>query len=116
MSEVHLLMDGPVAEMRLDNPAKLNALTPGMLDQIMAHCDALERETQVVAVLVTATGPKAFCTGADINALALRTSRGIGSGRATGCLTGWRGCPSRPSRCWTGRLMAAGWNWPRPAT
>ena len=70
MSEVHLLMDGRVAEMRLDNPAKLNALTPEMLDQIAAHCDRLERERQVVAVLITATGPKAFCTGADINAWA----------------------------------------------
>ena len=70
MSEVHLLMDGPIAEMRLDNPARLNALTPEMLDQIMSHCDRIEREAQVVAVLVTATGPKAFCTGADINAWA----------------------------------------------
>ena len=70
MSEVHLLIDGRIAEMRLDNPAKLNALTPEMLDQIAAHCDRLEREAQVVAVLVTATGPKAFCTGADINAWA----------------------------------------------
>ena len=70
MSEVHLLMDGRVAEMRLGNPAKLNALTPEMLDQIAAHCDRLERERQVVAVLITATGPKAFCTGADINAWA----------------------------------------------
>ena len=70
MSEVHLLLDGPVAEMRLDNPGKLNALTPLMLDQIMAHCDAVERQARVVAVLVTATGPKAFCTGADINAWA----------------------------------------------
>ena len=70
MSEVHLMMDGRVAEMRLDNPAKLNALTPEMLDQIAAHCDRLERERQVVAVLVTATGRRAFCTGADINAWA----------------------------------------------
>ena len=70
MSEVHLMMDGRVAEMRLDNPAKLNALTSEMLDQIMAHCDAVEREAQVVAVLLTATGRRAFCTGADINAWA----------------------------------------------
>ncbi len=70
MSEVHLLRQGPVAEMRLDNPAKLNALTPMMLEQIMAHCDAVEHEAQVVAVLVTATGTKASCTGADINAWA----------------------------------------------
>ncbi len=70
MSEVHLLTDGQVAEMRLDNPAKLNALTPEMLDQIAAYCDRVERDADVVAVLVTAVGAKAFCTGADINAWA----------------------------------------------
>ncbi len=70
MSEVHLLMEGPIAEMRLDNPAKLNALTPDMLTQIAAHCDAVEAQAHVVAMLVTATGPKAFCTGADITAWA----------------------------------------------
>ena len=70
MSDVHLLIEGAVAEMRLDNPGKLNALTPAMLDRIMAHCDVIERQAHVVAVLVTATGPKAFCTGADINAWA----------------------------------------------
>ena len=68
MSQVHLLMDGGVAEIRLDNPAKLNALTPDMLGQIAAHCDAIEMRGDVVAVLLTATGHRAFCTGADINA------------------------------------------------
>ncbi len=70
MTAVHLLTDGPIAEMRLDNPAKLNALTPVMLDQIMAHCDTIESNGQVLAVLLTATGPKAFCAGADITAWA----------------------------------------------
>ena len=70
MSEVHLSLDGRVAEMRLDNPARLNALTPAMLDQIATHCDRVERETAVVALIVTATGPRAFCTGADITAWA----------------------------------------------
>ena len=70
MSNVHLLMDGQVAEMRLDNPTKLNALTPMMLDQIMAHCDTVESNGQVLVALLTATGPKAFCTGADIAAWA----------------------------------------------
>ena len=70
MSAVHLLIDGPVAELRLDNPAKLNALTPAMLDQILGHCDSLERERDVVAVLITSTGARAFCTGADIAAWA----------------------------------------------
>ena len=70
MSNVHLLMDGQVAEIRLDNPTKLNALTPVMLDQIMAHCDTVEGNGQVLVALLTATGPKAFCTGADITAWA----------------------------------------------
>ncbi|MBC7478041.1 MAG: enoyl-CoA hydratase/isomerase family protein [Pseudorhodobacter sp.] len=70
MTQVHLLMDGPIAEMRLDNPAKLNALTPDMLTQMAAHCDAIEQRDDVVAVLLTATGHRAFCTGADITAWA----------------------------------------------
>ena len=67
---VHLMIEGGVAEMRLDNPAKLNALTPEMLTLIAQHCDAVEARGDVVAVLVTATGHRAFCTGADINAWA----------------------------------------------
>lgn len=70
MFVIHLLMEEPISEMRLDNPAKLNALTPGMRDQITARCDAIEQAAGVVAVLLTATGSKAFCTGADIGAWA----------------------------------------------
>lgn len=65
---VHLLRDGPIAEISLDNPAKLNALTPDMLAQLAAHCDGVERDPSVRVVIVTASGPKAFCTGADIRA------------------------------------------------
>ena len=70
MTQVHLLIQGAIAEIRLDNPAKLNALTPDMLAQIAAHCDVIEHQADVVAVLLTATGSRAFCTGADINAWA----------------------------------------------
>jgi enoyl-CoA hydratase/carnithine racemase len=68
MSALHLIVDGPVAEIRLDNPAKLNALTVGMLQAMEAHCAALERDSSVVAVVVSATGDRAFCAGADITA------------------------------------------------
>ena len=40
MSALHLSIDGAVAELRLDNPAKLNALTVPMLDALEAHLDA----------------------------------------------------------------------------
>ena len=68
MSEVLLLRHGEIAELRLDNPGKLNALTVPMLHALDAHLNALDLDASVRFVLVTASGAKAFCTGADINA------------------------------------------------
>ncbi|MDP3264165.1 MAG: enoyl-CoA hydratase/isomerase family protein [Tabrizicola sp.] len=68
MSAVHLILRGPVAEVRLDNPAKLNALTVAMLAELSAHLDTVERRADVACVLLTAEGERAFCTGADITA------------------------------------------------
>lgn len=67
MSTVHLIRDGLIAELRLDNPAKMNAFTVGMLDQLAGHLEIIERDASMVAVMVTAEGDRAFCTGADIN-------------------------------------------------
>lgn len=66
MSTVSLTYDGPTAVMRLENEAKLNALTTAMLGQIAAHCDAVEANPSVRALILTGSGPKAFCCGADI--------------------------------------------------
>jgi enoyl-CoA hydratase/carnithine racemase len=68
MSALHLTIEGPIAVLRLDNPAKLNALTVPMLEAIDAHCATLGREPAVRAVIVTGEGDRAFCTGADITA------------------------------------------------
>ncbi|GAB4577036.1 MAG: enoyl-CoA hydratase/isomerase family protein [Roseibium sp.] len=68
MSGLHLLVDGAIAELRLDNAAKLNALTVPMLAALDAHCADLERSETVRAVIVTAEGERAFCAGADIGA------------------------------------------------
>ncbi len=70
MSRVHLHLRGAVAELQLDNPAKQNALTPAMLADIAAHCAQIETRPELRAVLVTATGGRAFCSGADIAAWA----------------------------------------------
>lgn len=67
MSAVQLLRDGRIAELRLDNPDKLNAFTVAMLADLAAHLEALERDPDVACVLVTAAPCKAFCAGADIN-------------------------------------------------
>jgi len=66
MNQVHLDVRGRIGELRLDNPAKLNALTAGMLADLARHLDALERMREVGCVLLTAEGERAFCAGADI--------------------------------------------------
>lgn len=68
MSIVHLTITDAVAEIRLDNPAKMNALNVLMLEQIAEHCAAIEHRPGVRAVLLTSEGERAFCTGADIKA------------------------------------------------
>jgi enoyl-CoA hydratase/carnithine racemase len=59
---------GPVAELHLDNAAKLNALTVPMLAAIAEHCAAIERARDVRAVVLSAAPARAFCAGADITA------------------------------------------------
>lgn len=66
MSAVHLTLDGPVAALTLDNPAKLNAFTLDMLAQLDNHCGVLDARTDVRAVIVSAAPSRAFCAGADI--------------------------------------------------
>jgi enoyl-CoA hydratase len=68
MTAVHLEIRGRVAELRLDNPAKLNALTVPMLDQLSAHLEQVESTPAIACVLLTAAPAKAFCAGADITA------------------------------------------------
>jgi enoyl-CoA hydratase len=68
MSALHLIINGPIAELRLDNPSKLNALTVAMLEALDTYCSELERNASVRAIVLTAEGDRAFCTGADITA------------------------------------------------
>lgn len=67
MSVVHLILNDAVAELRLDNPARMNAFTSDMLGQLAAHLDAIDHNPAIRAVMITAAGDRAFCTGADIN-------------------------------------------------
>jgi enoyl-CoA hydratase/carnithine racemase len=70
MSAVHLNINGPVAELVLDNPGKLNALTLPMLAELETHCAQIENNDKLRVVLLRAEGDRAFCVGADINAWA----------------------------------------------
>ncbi len=67
MSAVHLIRHGKLAELVLDNPAKMNAFSVQMLGQLAAHLDEIDHDSAIAAVMITAAGDRAFCTGADIN-------------------------------------------------
>ena len=65
---VRLDIEGTVAVILLDRPAKLNALTPVMLDQLQEIAARIDHDHDVRVVLLTAAGDRAFCAGADIDA------------------------------------------------
>lgn len=68
---IHMHQSGNAAILRIDNERKWNALTPDMLAQLEACCRTLEQQigrSETRAVIVTGTGDRAFCCGADINA------------------------------------------------
>ena len=58
--------DGFVAEIVLDRPAAMNALSTAMAESIAAACADLSADRDVRAVVLSAAGTKAFCVGADL--------------------------------------------------
>jgi enoyl-CoA hydratase/carnithine racemase len=69
----HLIGRGPVVEIVLDRPEALNALNTVMLVRFAQTCAELAPETGVRAVVLTATGDRAFCVGADLRERQLMT-------------------------------------------
>jgi enoyl-CoA hydratase/carnithine racemase len=55
-----------VAVIRLDRPEKLNALTLAMYDDLAAAFDQVRDDDRIGVALLTGTGDRAFCVGADL--------------------------------------------------
>ncbi len=68
MSEIELSCDDGIAFLNIDNRAKLNVLTPKMLQALEDHCADLDQRRDIRAVIVTAAESAVFCAGADIKA------------------------------------------------
>jgi enoyl-CoA hydratase/carnithine racemase len=64
---VHLRRDGAVAVVTLDRPHKLHALTAAMLDALENVARTCEAEADLRVVVLTASGERAFCVGADVH-------------------------------------------------
>jgi enoyl-CoA hydratase len=73
MSDLHtikLAWDGELAIVTVDRQEKLNALNAEVIGELGDAFDALRRDDQVRAVILTGAGEKAFVAGADIGELA----------------------------------------------
>jgi enoyl-CoA hydratase/carnithine racemase len=57
---------GHVAELALDRPEAMNAVSTRLAEDLGAATAALAADDSVRCVLVTSTSPKAFCVGADL--------------------------------------------------
>lgn len=66
-SLLHCVRQGEVAVVTLTRPAKLNSLTPAMLDELESLARAFDADTSLRVVVLTGNGDKAFCVGADIH-------------------------------------------------
>lgn len=69
MPMVTLRRDTPrphVAELVLDRPEALNALSTAMAEELVAACRELADDAAVRAVVVASSSQKAFCVGADL--------------------------------------------------
>ncbi|TAK28094.1 MAG: enoyl-CoA hydratase [Myxococcaceae bacterium] len=61
-----LELDGPVAVVTLQRPERMNALSRVLLQEIGTVFRALTADPAVRAVVLTGSGEKAFCAGADL--------------------------------------------------
>lgn len=68
--DVRIVKDDLIAEIILDRPQKMNAVTPAMAAAIERHCQELDRDDNVRVVLLRGAGEGAFCAGSDLNTLA----------------------------------------------
>jgi enoyl-CoA hydratase len=65
-STIRFTVDGHVATIVLDRPAKLNAVTPAMADAVVEACRRCDADAEVRAIVLTGAGERAFCAGSDV--------------------------------------------------
>jgi len=65
MSNVNLSQAGNIARLELNRPDVFNALSPALLEELLAHCATLAADESVRVVILEGAG-KHFCAGADL--------------------------------------------------
>jgi enoyl-CoA hydratase/carnithine racemase len=68
--EVRYELRGAAAWLTIDREERRNALSPAAVDLLLGHLSRAERDPAVRAVCLTGAGEAAFCSGADLGAVA----------------------------------------------
>jgi enoyl-CoA hydratase len=74
-------LSGHVATITLNRPKALNALSPELMDELIAAIDACDAD-DAVRVLIITGGPRVFAAGADIKAMSESSPMKMVAGRA----------------------------------
>jgi enoyl-CoA hydratase/carnithine racemase len=64
---VSFVRDGHIARVTLDNPRALNAITPQMDDALYDAWTEINADPEIWVAILSSTGEKAFCAGADVS-------------------------------------------------
>jgi enoyl-CoA hydratase len=67
---IGLSISGGVADIVIDRPDKMNAITPAMTLDLQRACREVDADKDVRVVTIAGAGEKAFSAGSDLNALA----------------------------------------------
>jgi enoyl-CoA hydratase/carnithine racemase len=63
-------VEGPVVLVALNRPERLNAISPLMLDELRAFWPLYDADPALRVAIVTGSGDRAFCSGADVSSVA----------------------------------------------
>lgn len=66
MEEMQFQRQGSVATLTINRPAYHNAMTWAMYDRLVALCDRVDADEDILVWIIRATGGKAFVAGTDI--------------------------------------------------
>jgi enoyl-CoA hydratase/carnithine racemase len=67
-------IEGSTALVTLDEPSKLNALSPGIRSGLISALTRADDDPQVRAIIITGSGDRSFCAGADISGFEFTTN------------------------------------------
>ncbi|EKF21660.1 enoyl-CoA hydratase/isomerase family protein [Mycolicibacterium hassiacum DSM 44199] len=81
--EILLRVADHIAYVTINRPAKANSMTPAMLTWFQQFWRRVDEDPQIRCVLITGSGSKHFCTGADLSGVNERGGVGVGLGRVS---------------------------------